>query len=261
MRTTTEKEPVQVTETIPPETVEQYIARVEAESVRFPDGFFPLGICRHCGASLGSAPEDKVIPIGCFGYLPNVCCQPCSDKGRARLALEDAQARAAMYSSKVPAEFVFWDDEKGNKRALAAVLGKFSFSSRRGLILFGPSGTCKTRLLWEIVKRVVDQPDNFTWLFMDSYDAAVKGVPEEAAFVQFLFLDDLGNEPTSTKFETALLRLIKRRNDWHKPTFITTQLTGAQFKGRFFQGPAAVAIMRRLRERSDQIATDFETAP
>lgn len=222
------------------------------------DQWFQPGACRHCGASLGTTEADMVIPLGAFGFLPNICCQTCSDAGKARVEEEDRKARAGALSGVIPAEFSWWDDRRGNNEARARVMGAFNPEGRRGMILHGTSGTCKTRLLWELAKKVVELSTAPSWLFLDAYDAATAGFPAEAARVDFLFLDDLGNEPTTTKYETALLRLIRKRNDWHKPIFLSTQLTGVVFKKRFFEGAAAEAILRRLNERTDKITTDTQ---
>lgn len=245
-------EPISISAALAAPSLAEYIAAAARD---YPST--PLGICQHCGSSLGDKPEDKVIPIGAFGFLPNVCCQACSDKGKKRLAEEEAKERARAFGAFVPAEFVWWDEKRGNNAALAAARGKFNPATRRGLILHGGSGSCKTRIMWELVKSIAQLPNPPTWAWLDSYDAATTGFPADASKAEFLFLDDLGNEPTSTKFETALLRILRRRNDWHQPIFISTQLTGEQFKSRFFQGPAAVAILRRLSERTDKIATDL----
>lgn len=241
---------------VAPTSLEQAIANWEAQVQRDPEGTFRPGVCRHCNVSLGDKPEDKAISLGAFGWLPNVCCAPCAEAGKQRLVLEEAKERSGRLSSVIPAEFAWWNPSLGNNDALAAAIGKFSMSSRRGMVVHGSSGSCKTRVMWELVKRIVEAPDPYTWLFLDSYDCATAGFPAEAARVDFLFLDDLGNEPTSTKFETALLRLIRKRCDWHKPIFISTQLTGIAFKQRFFEGAAADAIMRRLTERTDKVATN-----
>lgn len=232
--------------------LEVYLAEHEAEERANPEHTNPLGVCRHCKAVLPS----KVIPMGRFGFLPNVCCDACADRGIADLAAKERQAQDARFASLVPAEFLHWDDAKGNKALQAAVNGRFSFTSRMGLVLHGPTGGCKTRLMWALVKRIAEQPENFTWLFLDVFECSTKGFPAEADRVDFLFLDDLGNEPAGTKWETSLLHLIRRRCDWHKPIFVSTQLTGAQFQGRYFNGAAAAAILRRLRDRATFIATD-----
>lgn len=237
-------------------TVDEAAAGYERVFNADPGSCFQAGTCRHCGASLGTSTDDMVIPLGAFGFLPNTCCQPCAEAGKKRIVDEERKARAGMLAGIIPDDFLWWDEGRGNNAARARALGAFNMDNRRGMILHGTSGTCKTRLLWEMVKKVVESPNSPSWAFVDAYDAATAGFPADAARADFLFLDDLGNEPTSTKYETALLRLIRKRNDWHKPVFISTQLTGLVFKKRFFEGAAAEAILRRLNERTDKITTD-----
>jgi DNA replication protein DnaC len=234
----------------------EYLTTQRELRIGAPDAYYELGVCRHCGASLGETDDDKVIPIGSFGFLPNVCCPSCSQAGKDRLDEEYRKASQTRYfSGNVPDEFIHWDESKGNVQALSRVLGKFSFTARRNLVLQGPSGTCKTRIMWELVKRVLEQVEGYSFLWLDSYDAATKGIPEEAHKAAFLFIDDLGNEPTSNKFETAMLRLIRNRCDWHRPFVLSTQLDAPLFAKRFFSGAAAAAIMRRMKERTDSVFT------
>lgn len=232
------------------------LAQWKAEIGESPNDWHTPGICRHCGVSLGDRDEDKVMSIGAFGWLPNICCHACAKAGKERIEEEARRAFSSGFSGIIPAEFIHWRADVGRNDVLAKVNGKFSFETRRGLTIFGPSGSCKTRVAWEVVKKIVAQPQAYSWLFLDAYDCATAGFPTEAGKVDFLIIDDLGNEPTGAKYETALLRLLRKRCDWHKPTIITTQLTAMQFKQRFFQGQAAEAIMRRLRERNDTINTD-----
>lgn len=242
--------------------MEEYIAVTDRKVRENPDGFYPLGICRHCGTSLGSAPEDKVIPVGVFGYLPNVCCAACSDKAKEMWEAEQRAAAELQFAGLIPTAFLRWDDSLGNTTAKARAFTRFGFDTKKGLVLHGTSGTCKTFILWQLVRLIVEenakhQPEEHkTWLVLDAFEIATKGIPAEAERVHFLFIDDLGNEPTTTKFETALLHLIRKRCDWHRPTTVTTQLTGKQFKEKFFSGAAAEAIMRRFHDATIPIDTD-----
>lgn len=252
------KEPVSIAEAIHATfgTISQaaFIAEAAQNYQKDPETWNPLGICRHCGTSLGDSEADKVITLAGWGFLANVCCKPCSEAGKARLEDEDRQARDQNLSGIIPAEFISWDSSKGNAKLLATVNGAFSFTDRRGILIHGASGQCKTRILWRLIRTICEQPENFTWLMLDAFEASSKGIPAEAFKVDFLFIDDLGNEPKNAKWETGLLHLIRRRCDWHKPIFITTQLTGQMFKNEFFSGSAASAILRRLTERTAMIS-------
>lgn len=188
-----------------------------------------------------------------------MCCDKCAEAGKTRLAVERQEANNARFRGLIPTEFIVWDTRLGNNPGLARARSAFSISNRKGVILHGTSGTGKTRILYQLVKFVCEQPEAFSWCVLDAFEAADKGIPKEAYTCDFLFIDDLGNEPKSPKFETTLLHLIRRRNDWHRPTSITTQLTPSAFKQRFCSGAAAEAIMRRFRERSVSVATDVAT--
>lgn len=221
-----------------------------------PEGFHRPGFCKHCGFKFGDRLEDKIFGTTTL-IFPNVCCDPCAEKGRKRFELEARQAQDAKFAGIIPTEFMVWDNNKGNNDALAKARGAFSVSARKGVVLHGTTGSCKTRIMWQLVRHVVEQPEGFTWLVLDSYDlTGDKGIPKEAFNVHWLFIDDVGNEPKSTKFEMGLLRLLRARGDWHRPTTITTQLTPTAFRDRFFNGAAAEAIMRRFKERSAGIPTD-----
>lgn len=237
------------------------LADWQTEWATDPENTVKPGFCRHCGDSLGDTDEDRVIPMGVLGYLPNVCCPSCSETGKERLEQEDQKAREEVLSGIVPTEFIHWDEKIGNAGALSRALGKFSMSAKRGVVLHGQTGTCKTRIAWELVKRIVQQPEVITWHWMDSFEAsqAQKGFSKEAYNAQWLIIDDIGNEAKKgweTKWETELLHLIRKRCEWHRPIIITTQLTPTAFKQRFFNGAAAEAIMRRFRERTDAVSTD-----
>ena len=192
-------------------------------------------------------------------WLPNVCCEPCATAGKARLAIEAREALSARFMGIIPTEFINWDERQGNNEALAAARGAFSLENRKGVILFGGSGSCKTRICWQLVRSVLEMPKAHSWAVYDVYDLAVDGIPKDAARVDLLVLDDMGSEATDgatrRKFEAGLLRLIKTRSDWHKTTIVTTQLSGKDFKSRYQSGPKADAILRRLYQRCATIAT------
>jgi DNA replication protein DnaC len=235
-------------------TLHGFLAKWRHEYERDPEGTAEPGFCRHCGKHLSDIDEERVIRVAGM-MLPNVCCQPCSDAGKARLAAKAIEDRTLALSGVIPTEFLTWDEKRGNKDALARALGKFSVENRQGLIIHGNSGTCKTRIMWELVKLVATHQSAPSWHVLDAFEASTTGIPKEAYKVAFLFIDDLGNEPKSQKFETALLHLFRRRFDWHAPVTITTQLSGEDFKNQFFKGTAAVAILRRLKERCASIPT------
>lgn len=250
-----------------PKTLAQYIAETNDKVRRDPENWFPLGVCKHCNTNLGPNDDDKAFQVLPGTFLPLVCCRACSDKAKDQWEVEAKEARESRFRGIIPTEFVTWDDSVGNNKAKALAFRSFSFTSRKGLVIHGDSGSCKTRIAWQIVRLIVEENEKagadrqFTWLFCDAFELATKGIPAEADRVDFLFIDDLGNEPTTTKFETSLLHLIRKRCDWHRPIFITTQQTARTMKERYFSGTAASAIIRRFRDRTIPVDTAALTSP
>lgn len=246
-------------------TLESFVAEQEARAAAQPNSYFAPGVCKHCGNSLGDAPEDKAFAIA-GGFLPFVSCEPCAVAGKARIALEEKQAYEAQFAGIIPTEFIEWHQGKGNNQALAKALEKIRLDPKKGLLLHGVSGTCKTRIMWQVVKKLVESPTPVSYLVLDAFElSTMPSIPKDAYFVQHLFIDDLGNESedfrNKKRFETSLLHLIRRRNDWHRPTSITTQLTGRDFMARFFNGAAAQAILRRWQDRMEPIDTSANFTP
>lgn len=53
--------------------------------------------------------------------------------------------------------------------------------------------------------------------------------------------------------EVRLLKLIRTRCDWHRPTIITTQFSGAKLAQKFSDSSTVEAVPRRLSQFCDQI--------
>lgn len=251
--------PIQSPAASGPVTMADWLAEADRKMQKDPDGYFKPGICRHCGVDLGPNDDDKCFPImGTF--LPFVCCTSCATAGKAKLAQEEREAQEMRYAGIIPTEFLGWHTGKGNNQALATARDLLRREPKKGILLHGESGTCKTRILWHLVRDIVELPEPTTWLVLDAFElSTMPSIPKEAYIVQHLFIDDLGNEAEDFKnkkrFETSFLHLIRKRNDWHKATSVTTQLTGKAFKEKFFSGVTAAAILRRWEERMTPVNT------
>lgn len=251
---TTEPAPVTIADALNSghSTAKEFEDEWRASFKRDPEGFHEPGKCRYCSATI---PEPIVLEKGPM-LFPVTVCEPCVEKGQDRYKAEQLEAQTRRFAGWVPPEFALpWDDKKGNVYLMGKVMG-YAIDLNRNLVLHGDSGRCKTRCVWELVKHLSEHVQGFEFYWLDAYELATKGVPAEALKTKYLVLDDLGNEPLDRKTEAALLNLFKKRLDWHKPMFLTTQLNGAAFRDRFFPSEkhTAQAILRRLRERSDFIA-------
>jgi hypothetical protein len=181
------------------------------------------------------------------GWLPINCCDECAAKSGSEFETRGE----ADWQSRCPIDFKApWKPDLGDDEARRRVLS-WEAARGKGLVIRGPSGVGKSRLAWLLARRVAI--NGAVWMWLDSLDY-VDIVPKEAEKVAVLFLDDLGNEPLGQQAETRLLRLIKTRCENHRPMIITTQHTGETLAKRFREGATAQAIIRRLREFSDDIA-------
>ena len=240
---------------------DEFIAKWEAEKACDPDNTHTLAVCRICKSSLGTTEDDKVMAIGDQFFLPNTCCAACAVAGKKTWEDKDKVARDQAFAGIIPICFRTWDDAKGKNALRDRVLKLFSItilkdfrvSPPKGIVLHGPTGSGKTHLLWWLVRQVDVQ--GLTFLVCDSHEMATKGIPAEAEHTDVLCIDDLGNEPKTTKYESGLLHLLRKRLNWKRPTIITTQLTGAAFREQFFAGVSAEAVLRRLRDGSHMIDT------
>jgi len=219
-----------------------------------PEEWHQPGICRYCNAAL---PQPHMIESTTGAFTMAVTsCEPCITTRRAQYEADLIAQKRASLTRFCPPDFAEeWNDKIGNNALRAEAFKHFSISTGRGLLIHAVSGHCKTRIAWEIVKGLEVNPpyEGFTWKFLDSYELAASGIPKAAHDVPLLVIDDLGNEPASTKWETGLLFMLKKRCDYHRPTIITTQLNAQQLTARFFTGSAGMAILRRLMQRCTAI--------
>lgn len=129
-----------------------------------------------------------------------------------------------------------------------------------GFLLYGPSGTGKTYASVALAKRIArevlltktladfggrgTQPDfdigglpyfiKLSSLFQEAMQNKFEA-PGKYVRAQFLFLDDLGTENITDFKREVFYNLIDHRSTAKRPTFITTNLSLAQLKERFFE--------------------------
>lgn len=134
----------------------------------------------------------------------------------------------------------------------------------RGLILLGDTGKGKSRVAWQLLKRILvsDKPEQpMMWFDSTSFGLEIaKHYRHDdvdvwlnsAAAVPILFFDDLGKLKLTERAEVELFGLIERRTASELPIIVTTNDTGDTLAARMSdnRGPA---MIRRLREFCDPI--------
>lgn len=204
------------------------------------------GKCKVCGQPLDSLWRHIDHPKTTGWFAVN-CCERCY----AAAGGGDNFPSLDPWLDACPPEFrCDWDQRKTPDNLLRAVL-RFNFALRRGLLITGPSGSGKTRAVWQLMRRLT--LDGIGWHFASAIDV-MDGLTPEAARSSVLVIDDLGNDPLGNNREVALLKVIRRRCEWHQPFIVTTQFKGDELAQRFSERATAQAVVRRLREYCDIIA-------
>ncbi len=122
-----------------------------------------------------------------------------------------------------------------------------------GFGLVGPTGVCKTRMVYE---RLVSTEE--AWLALTGFrlqlaaqqkwsDPDSKRLIEQARKVPVLFIDDLGKQRFSESGEAEIFDLIEERVSHARPIIFTSNLVGDDLE-RMMSENVAVPLLRRLRE-------------
>lgn len=129
-----------------------------------------------------------------------------------------------------------------------------------GLLLAGPKGTCKTRM---ICKLAIDMQEDGPILFayerssglaklvrrQNSFDEGAVNRIEYLHRVPVLILDDLGKQASSPTVDEEIFDLIDTRISEMLPTLISTNLVSAELEGSM-RADRGGPLVRRIKEFS-----------
>lgn len=170
------------------------------------------------------------------------------------------QMRLKEFEAKCPPNYLDTDLKILSPKASEVI--NFPYG-KRGLIVGGVSGRCKTRAMWLLVRRLyVEHGIGFEWFDALSFaDGAIAAARDNtlAAHVKrlsrfpVLVLDDLGKARMTPKVGEALFGLIEARTSYNRPTYITTNFAGETLAARFEDEETSRPLLRRLREFSHVI--------
>lgn len=134
-----------------------------------------------------------------------------------------------------------------------------------GLFINGPTGSCKSRILFELIRRLIVQDrldvevlhgGDFRQRLIDAYRAEQsKILMDRWCKVAILAWDDFGQDALKPGMETDLRYIIDYRYREGLPLLVTTQFTPELLTQRLSGGDAAreqvcASIIRRICERS-----------
>jgi DNA replication protein DnaC len=128
----------------------------------------------------------------------------------------------------------------------------------QGLLLIGPTGVGKSRVIWMLLRRVLDQEHrsgeslNAVKFRTGLQTAAREGGTEEfvrrLVRVDVMYWDDLGQTHLTGPASEMLLHLVEERTCRRKPILATTQYSGEKMDAQFERKEMGQAVRRRLNE-------------
>lgn len=125
-----------------------------------------------------------------------------------------------------------------------------------GLGLIGPTGRCKTRMIFELLMYLRD--GGVFWRYLTSFalgraiqnqwqDDESKRVLKAARQCKILFLDDIGKQKFTAAVEEEFFDVIEERKSWRRPIIFTSNLLGDEL-GSMLSENMAAPLMRRFGE-------------
>ena len=128
----------------------------------------------------------------------------------------------------------------------------------QGLVLSGPTGIGKSRLMWMLLRRLLDQEHRAavflnavrfrTGLQATARDGATEEFVRRLVRAEVLYWDDLGQMHLTGPASEMLLHLVEERTCAGMPILATTQYSDEGMDAQFEQKEMGQAIRRRLNE-------------
>jgi DNA replication protein DnaC len=180
------------------------------------------------------------------------------------------------HTKTCPVSFRASDSERLNPKFLAA--SNSWQIGPQGLGFFGPTGTTKTRCMWELIRRIAQPSPKIVrysrgggwWRIEVQYERPKICVVRDVEFArecaaqfkdghddkklkrwrtcEVLCIDDLGKSRVTERVQTELFDLVDSRTSNHLPIIFTSNYNGKDMLDRFPSHREALPIVRRLAE-------------
>lgn len=217
--------------------------------------------CRECGEAFET---EELNFSGIVMPAPTICSHQCSDsydrKARAetrRTKWRELMGRQCPSLLKTDPAHPDMPSKVVQDKILSWKVGPM------GLVLPGPTGTCKTRMLFLLIKRLwVDDGVNVKWYLPGQIGKSMINAIRQDAYEEFtealanvpvLAIDDLGKEKVTEKSQELLFDIINARVLRERPMLITTNFVGPALEKRFPDPLTAGPLVERIRNNCENI--------
>ena len=211
-------------------------------------------VCKRLMASIRRREASTPDPVDCpycgrrwDGDVEGRVCPAC----RKQVAAKELEA---AWKRLCPPDYRKTDPARLNQDALARVMA-WEYGPR-GLLLVGPTDQGKTRTMYLLLRRLLEQG-----LRVEAFEPLGFGHACQRHFTRgtgpdwfdglvaadVVFFDDLGKEPMTPRVEAELYGVVERRAARERPILATTNMTGARLV-RAASEDRGAPLVRRLRE-------------
>jgi DNA replication protein DnaC len=235
--------------------------------------------CAQCGISLG---EQEIGYLNGERIVKDLACNECvakwEENERRQKNNEMRRIRIGGFQKLLKThrceQMEHCDPEKlpCGQKSLTAVQ---NHDLSKGLVIHGKTGMGKTRLLWQLAKRIyIDELQGMRYVRDSSLGRMIERsyadgqghhdqLIDELSSVPYLLIDDLGKAKLTARVESDLFDILDARYSAGKPFIITTQFTGyhdgmdeakASLESRFSTWETGEAVVRRIRETCRTLA-------
>ena len=128
----------------------------------------------------------------------------------------------------------------------------------QGLVISGPTGVGKSRVMWLLLQRLLDQEHRSaillnavrfrTTLQLAGRDGTTEEFVRRLVRTDLLYWDDLGQMHLTGSASEMLLHVVEERSNSEMPILATTQYSGEGMDAQFERREMGKAIRRRLNE-------------
>jgi DNA replication protein DnaC len=127
----------------------------------------------------------------------------------------------------------------------------------QGLLVVGKTGTGKTWMMWQLLRRLLEEGRSVVALDAVTYRSGVAKAAREGdteiyvrrlSSADVLYWDDFGQTHLSEAASEMLLHLVEQRTSHERPLLLTSQYSGGALESQFQRPEMGAAVRRRINE-------------
>ena len=127
----------------------------------------------------------------------------------------------------------------------------------QGLLMVGNTGTGKTWVTWQLLRRLLEEQLGVVILDAVTYRSSLANAAREGetetyvrrlAHAEVLYWDDFGQTHLSGASSEMLLHVVEQRTSHERPLLLTSQYSGGALESQFQRPEMGAAVRRRINE-------------